>query len=604
MAVHGYRQTVRPRRWIRQLLMLVTLMAGLPSLFAGFELVADAFAESGSGSGGDGGGSGSGGDGGGSGSGGDGGGSGSGGDGGGSGSGGDGGGSGSGGDGGGSGSGGDGGGSGSGGGGGSGSGGDGGGSGSGGDSSGSGGSSGSGSSGSGSGGSGSSGSGSGGSGSSGIGSSGSGSSGSGSSGSGSSGSGSSGSGSSGSSGSGNSGRGSANSGRGRGRGDTANAASASRSAQNQSSRANVSVSGARRDDDGGGFEDNEIVVLGLGDQALADLRSRGYGVLREVQMSSVGGALTRIALPPGVAIDAALAETATLAPLATATRNHRYRPQNKDCDGPCAALKRVAWPTIASRCTQSMSLGVIDTNADLNHPSLRGAEVVVRRIGDTERPRSGLTHGTAVVSLLLGNGNSGIQGLIPGARILLADAFHSGPDGDVADTVDIAAAIDWLVDSRVPVIQMSLAGPDNPILQRLVAAARLRGHLLIAAAGNQPGGAASAYPAAYPGVVGVAAATVDLRPYRQGTRGAHVDLSAPGVDLQAAVPGGTYSSVSGTSFATAFVAAAHALALTKGLRGDQIFDLLASSATDLGPPGRDSVFGFGLLQIPESLSCR
>ena len=220
----------------------------------------------------------------------------------------------------------------------------------------------------------------------------------------------------------------------------------------------------------------------------------------------------------------------------------------------------------------------------------------------TSRP-FGVAHGTAVVSLLVGNGDGGIQGLLPGARVLLADAFRGGADGDIADTVDIVESVDWLLSSRAPVIQMSLTGPDNPILERLLVAARLRGHAVVAAAGNLPVEARYAYPAAYPGVVGVAAASLSLRPYRQGTRGEHVDLAAPGVNLRVAAPGGGHATVSGSSFATPFVAAAHALALDRGLGQDQVLDLLSSSARDLGAPGKDPVFGWGLLQVPPGLGC-
>jgi hypothetical protein len=354
----------------------------------------------------------------------------------------------------------------------------------------------------------------------------------------------------------------------------------------------------------GGQEDDEIMVLGLSATDMAALRDRGYGVLRELELDSLAGALARIAIPQGSTVDAAIAEASALAPTATVSPNNLYRPEQGKCGGQCTPLNTVVWPAIDARCTRSMVIGVVDTGADLNHPTLRGAEVVVHQVRDMSRPASHLAHGTAVVSLLLGNGAEGVQGLVPGARVMLADAFHSTSNGDVADTMEIAAGIDWLMSSAVPVIQMALTGPDNPILSRLVTAARLRGHLLIAAAGNRPGGATRAFPAAYPGVVGVSAAAPNLRPYRLGTRGDHVDLAAPGVNLKVAIPGGGYGVVSGSSFATPFVTAAHTLALNQGLRGDRILDLFASSARDLGAPGKDPVFGWGLLQIPASITCR
>jgi minor extracellular protease Epr len=99
------------------------------------------------------------------------------------------------------------------------------------------------------------------------------------------------------------------------------------------------------------------------------------------------------------------------------------------------------------------------------------------------------------------------------------------------------------------------------------------------------------YPAALDGVVAVTAVDVALAPWPQASPGPHVALAAPGVDLYTA--GDKYRS--GTSFAAPFATVALALERERGGAGAPARVLAA--ARDLGPPGRDPVFGAGLVQL-------
>ncbi|MEL6279490.1 MAG: S8 family serine peptidase, partial [Pseudomonadota bacterium] len=145
---------------------------------------------------------------------------------------------------------------------------------------------------------------------------------------------------------------------------------------------------------------------------------------------------------------------------------------------------------------------------------------------------------------------------------------------------------------------MSLEGPANAALEIGVRALARRS-AVVAAAGNGGPNASPSYPAAYPEVIAVSAVDQRLRPYRLGTRGAYVELAAPGVDIRSAGPDGGTERWSGTSFAAPFVAAA----LLRSLRetgGDAAAarTLLAQDARDIGARGRDPIFGYGLLQVP------
>src|SRR5690606_32954323 len=104
----------------------------------------------------------------------------------------------------------------------------------------------------------------------------------------------------------------------------------------------------------------------------------------------------------------------------------------------------------------------------------------------------------------------------------------------IASVVAVVAALDWLVQTRTPVVNLSLTGPDNLLLSLAVSRAVAQGVVLVAAAGNGGVDGPPAYPAAYPDVLAVAAVDRRLRPFDGGTRGDYIDLAAPGVGITAA----------------------------------------------------------------------
>ena len=159
---------------------------------------------------------------------------------------------------------------------------------------------------------------------------------------------------------------------------------------------------------------------------------------------------------------------------------------------------------------------------------------------------------------------------------------------------DIMRAIDWHFDQGVRVVNVSLAGPYNKILDRGLHAAADRGMVIVAAAGNDGAGAPPRYPAAFDFVIAVTAVDADLRAYDRAPRGDHIDFAAPGVDVFVPVGGGRY--LTGTSisapFVTALIAADPASRNLRSAR--EARDNLSRSTLDLGAIGRDDTFGTGL----------
>ena len=106
-------------------------------------------------------------------------------------------------------------------------------------------------------------------------------------------------------------------------------------------------------------------------------------------------------------------------------------------------------------------------------------------------------------------------------------------------------------------------------------------------------------------MVAITAVESSGRVFRLANRGNHLDLSAPGVNIRHAEAGGGYRVSSGTSFAVPFASVAVARLRNQHPDGDALAELYRS-ALDLGPPGKDSIYGYGLLnpEAPQQIAAR
>lgn len=245
---------------------------------------------------------------------------------------------------------------------------------------------------------------------------------------------------------------------------------------------------------------------------------------------------------------------------------------------------------------QRRAIGLIDGPVDPDHPALAGATVIPRSFLMTGDREPGTTHGTAVAALLVGEDPEGaLGGFAPGAVLFAVSAFSEIRQEPGADIERIATGIEWLLGQDVRLINMSFAGPENPVLAEVLARAADQGAVMIAAAGND-GRERAAYPAAHPAVIAVTAVDAAFRRYREANYGDHIEFAAPGVDLFVASPrGGSYAS--GTSYAAPIVTALAArLGAGAGLSTEALRARLRGSAVDLGPDGFDAEFGWGLVR--------
>ena len=241
-------------------------------------------------------------------------------------------------------------------------------------------------------------------------------------------------------------------------------------------------------------------------------------------------------------------------------------------------------------------VAVVDSGVDVGHPALAGVvEKTFDALNSSEGPHA---HGTALAGIIAGHNR--LSGTAPAVRILGARAFSTTQ----GSTISILTSIDWAVGQGARVINMSFAGPQDPALGRALAAAHQKNVVLVAAAGNAGPKSPPLWPAADPHVIAVTATDYDDRLYAMANRGSQVAIAAPGVDILVANPGAVYKMETGTSFSAGFVSGVAALLLQRKpqLTPDGVRKVLVSTAHDLGPKGRDDLFGAGLMDAFQAVS--
>lgn len=250
---------------------------------------------------------------------------------------------------------------------------------------------------------------------------------------------------------------------------------------------------------------------------------------------------------------------------------------------------------------KGVKIAIIDTGIDYAHPDLAanyagGYDFV----NDDDDPVDDKGHGTHVAGTIAADDNgSGLVGVAPDAQLYALKVLDETGSGSFAD---ILSALDWCVENNIDVTNNSYGSPFNPgrIVQRAFDAANRAGILNIAAAGNSgnPAGVGDSveYPGAYASVMAVAATTPDDERAYFSSTGPDVEIAAPGWAINSTLPGETYGEYSGTSMATPHVVGTAALVIESGITGaNQVRTALIESCQDLGTPGFDNWFGYGVV---------
>ncbi|WP_246010953.1 S8 family peptidase [Brevibacillus nitrificans] len=256
-----------------------------------------------------------------------------------------------------------------------------------------------------------------------------------------------------------------------------------------------------------------------------------------------------------------------------------------------------------SEGSSDVIVAVVDTGVDMEHPEFEGKLVEGYNVLDgSNKPQDDNGHGTHVSGVIAAktNNKDGIAGMTWKSKLMPIKAI--GADGS-GSAVDIAQGIYWATDHGADVINLSVGNyTSSAALKEACKYAYDNNVVLVAASGNDASDQPS-YPAAYDEVLSVAA--VDHLKERAdfSNFGDYVDVAAPGVDIPSTYIYSDYASLSGTSMACPHVAALAALvrSVHPDMKSHDVMELIRSSALDLGPPGHDQLYGFGMIDVNRTL---
>ena len=241
---------------------------------------------------------------------------------------------------------------------------------------------------------------------------------------------------------------------------------------------------------------------------------------------------------------------------------------------------------------RGVRVAVVDTGVDTSHPDLRGRIVKTATfVEGGERTFSSDSHGTAVVGVIAAEADNGIGifGIAPEAQIIVAKAcWHRSRDTleAVCSSWTLAKALDFAITEGTRILNLSLGGPPDTLLARLIGKAQDRGVIVVAAVMDR-GSPVPGFPASVESVIAVVASDsrglvhVPAGLVRPGI------LAAPGVDVITTAPRGTYDFLSGSSLAAAHVSGIAALLLERNprLTAAEVRELLIRTARPLPEAG-------------------
>ncbi|EIL99362.1 S8 family serine peptidase [Rhodanobacter thiooxydans] len=315
----------------------------------------------------------------------------------------------------------------------------------------------------------------------------------------------------------------------------------------------------------------EFLAMGLSAAQRDAVQALGFAVVREASADATLG-LDFVVLHDtrGRSTARALHALQQAVPDAAFTYQHLYLPAGQE---DVAGATSAAAPASGAPVQR---VGLIDGGVDPADPALARARIE-RHGCKTANPSR---HGTAVAARLV----AGDPDTLYAADLWCGDAVG----GATSNLVD---ALAWMAREHVAVVNISLVGPDNPVLARAVQAMIARGHVLVSAVGNDGPAAPPLFPAAYPGVIGVSGVDAHDRVLPEAGSGDQVDFCASGV------AGNGRNALRGTSFAAPIVArkAAHLLGAPEADAAAQTQQQLAGEARHLGASNRDPRCGYGLL---------
>jgi len=352
--------------------------------------------------------------------------------------------------------------------------------------------------------------------------------------------------------------------------------------------------GLSPDEEAADIEPGEIIILSADmDDAravAAELSAVNITVKRRRKLKSLGMVISTFRIPPGEVVSHHLKRLRDQYSQLWVEANHRYQVQSVS---PTRwEHKSIGWKTVPG-CGKGIRIGQIDTPVNVAHQMLANGKITTRSFIPRGVAPASADHGTAIASQLVG--------LMPETELIAAEVFKQQGKKHIGTSAELLImSLDWMVEQRVSVINLSLGGKRNLLLEATLNRVMALGISTVAAAGNNGAKAPSVYPAAQPGVIAVTALDAEAGGYTFANQGTYVDFAAPGVDVAVAKADGGMVYRSGTSHAAPFVTVAMAN-IRRHHKGNskQYYERLKKSAQDLGNTGHDTQFGWGLINTKE-----
>lgn len=261
---------------------------------------------------------------------------------------------------------------------------------------------------------------------------------------------------------------------------------------------------------------------------------------------------------------------------------------------------------------KGIKIAILDSGVDTSHPDLKvnGGTCVLNLLYDSNLCKNsyndGNGHGTHVAGIIAAKDNDiGIVGVAPNAEIYAIKALDAEGNGT---TTTVMAGLKWAIENNMDIINMSLTTTKEDLgIKALIDKAYEKGILIVAAAGNSGNNAGNTdtvqYPAKFSNVIAVSAVNRNNVRIPTSSTGNTVELAAPGFEIYSTYPtnlaSSGYAYLTGTSMAAPFVTGMAALYKEKypTYSNIQIRKLLQENALDLGVPGKDPLYGYGLVQV-------
>jgi subtilisin family serine protease len=335
------------------------------------------------------------------------------------------------------------------------------------------------------------------------------------------------------------------------------------------------------------------------DSSQADDLARRHRLTRiaSQDLPFIGSAISLFRITDRRSVENVRTELAAAAGVRSVHLNFRYVLQDQksaltEGDPAQYALAKLRLPEAhALSRGANVTVAVIDSGIDVAHPEL--ADAIAESFDALGAKEGAHVHGTGIAGAIVSHAR--LLGSAPKARILAIRAFGAAPNGAESTSFVILKSLDFAAAHGAQIVNMSFAGPKDPLLERGIAAAATKGMVLVAASGNAGPKSPPLYPAANPNVIAVSATDAHDRLFPGSNRGSHIAVAAPGVDIFLPAPDGKYQMTSGTSFAAAYVSGLAALMMARNpqLAPAEVRAILIKTARDLGLPGRDDLFGAG-----------